>query len=297
MEQPQQETGRHLRLALVALGLLGLLTLVAFASRGGLGRTTDSPPTPAYVSYAMTLFLILFVLAVPVAIYAQVMQIREQAVERKSFQSRVVRSLLTVGVFVVVGAVAIYLRTHHTHLFNFNSSMFRRSGSALSHGRGKKGAARYEPQFEWTVFWVAVAVLAVIAAALVISWRRRRGNLAGIGLHEPSMADEIADSMSDAIDDLEAEPDARRAVIAAYARMETVLGRHGLERRPSQTPVEYLRRVLLDLTTRAEAVSRLTDLFEQAKFSSHPIGRAMKQDAIGALREIRDDLRGVDAPA
>jgi hypothetical protein len=101
--------------------------------------------------------------------------------------------------------------------------------------------------------------------------------------------------MSSAIDDLEAEPDARRAVIAAYARMEGVLGRHGLRRRPSETSLEYLRRVLRDLTSRADAVTRLTSLFEQAKFSRHEIDSAMKQDAIGALREIRDDLQGSGA--
>ena len=62
--------------------------------------------------------------------------------------------------------------------------------------------------------------------------------------------------MSDAIDDLEAEPDARRAVIAAYARMEGVLARHGLRRCPSETPLEYLRRILLGLTARAETRSQ-----------------------------------------
>jgi hypothetical protein len=101
--------------------------------------------------------------------------------------------------------------------------------------------------------------------------------------------------MSDAIDDLEAEPDARRAVIAAYARMEGVLARHGLRRMPSETPLEYMRRVLLGLTGRADAVKRLTSLFEQAKFSRHEIDSPMKLAAIGALREIRDDLRGARA--
>ena len=38
-------------------------------------------------------------------------------------------------------------------------------------------------------------------------------------------------------------------------------------------------------------MSRLTALFEQAKFSRHEIDSGMKQDAIGALREIRDDLQ------
>ena len=36
---------------------------------------------------------------------------------------------------------------------------------------------------------------------------------------------------------------------------------------------------------------RLTDLFELAKFSRHDIDASMKMEAIGALREIRDDLR------
>ena len=38
--------------------------------------------------------------------------------------------------------------------------------------------------------------------------------------------------------------------------------------------------------------ARLTGLFEQAKFSRHEIDGTMKHDAIGALREIRDDLGG-----
>jgi hypothetical protein len=44
-----------------------------------------------------------------------------------------------------------------------------------------------------------------------------------------------------------------------------------------------------------EAVGRLTGLFEQAKFSDHPIDGGMKQDAIDALRVIRDDLRVAEA--
>ena len=76
--------------------------------------------------------------------------------------------------------------------------------------------------------------------------------------HEPTVSEDIAATIGDAIDDLEAEPDARRAVIAAYARMEAVLGRNGFQRVPSETAIEYLRRILLGLTSRADAVTRLT---------------------------------------
>ena len=48
-------------------------------------------------------------------------------------------------------------------------------------------------------------------------------------------------------------------------------------------------------TSPSAAVSRLTSLFEQAKFSRHTIDESMKQDAIAALREIRDDLQGPSA--
>ena len=112
---------------------------------------------------------------------------------------------------------------------------------------------------------------------------------------ERTVAEDLAASIGDAIDDLEAEPDARRAVIAAYARMEAVLARNGLRRRPSETPVEYLRRILLGLTARGDSVSRLTALFEQAKFSRHEIDATMKHDAIQALRDIRADLQGAAA--
>jgi len=84
-------------------------------------------------------------------------------------------------------------------------------------------------------------------------------------------------------------------VIAAYARMEAVLGRNGYQRRPSETAIEYLRRILHAFTSRADAVTRLTALFERAKFSRSEIDGSMKQEAIGALREIRADLPGVPA--
>jgi hypothetical protein len=135
-------------------------------------------------------------------------------------------------------------------------------------------------------------IIALGGGWLYYAWRTRKKRTAIPLDREQTVAEDFAASIGDAIEDLENEPDARRAVIAAYARMETVLARNGLKRRPSETPVEYLRRILLGLTSRGDSVSRLTSLFEQAKFSRHTIDDAMKQDAIGALREIRDDLQG-----
>jgi hypothetical protein len=291
MEPPA--TGRSLRLALVAFALLALLGVVAFASRSGLGHQSQAAPSPGYVSYAFTAFLIVFVLMIPVAAYGFLMQAREGGVGRKSYRQRTLESI---GMFFFFGALAfvvIYLKRHHHHFVIPHLRGFNGKKKAVHGATGH--AAQVEPHFEYTVLWIALVVIAVGGGWLYYTWRTRKRRTAVPLELEQTVADDFASSIGDAIDDLESEPDARRAVIAAYARMENVLARNGLKRRPSETPVEYLRRILLGLTSRGDSVSRLTSLFEQAKFSRHPIDSVMKQDAIGALREIRDDLQGAHA--
>jgi hypothetical protein len=294
MQPAEPPTGRSTRLALVAFSLLGLLAIVAYASKSGIGHPTRATPTPGYVNYAFTAFLILFVLAIPVAAWGFLLQARERNFQRKSFGARVIQNVITFLFVLAIVAMVLYLRRHHSHLFE-KATLHNPGKLANKHHPGS-ASLKYEPRFEWTVFWIAVGAF-IVAAVVLFDQRRRRllRRRRAVPLEETTVAEALAAEMTDAIDDLEAEPDARRAVIAAYARMEGVLARHGLRRRPSETPLEYLRRVLLELTARADAVARLTTLFEQAKFSRHDIDATMKRDAIGALREIRDDLRGATA--
>ena len=291
MEPLEPTTGRSIRLALVAFALLALLAVVAFATRSGFGGSSQASPTPGYVSYAFTAFLIVFVLMIPIAAYVFLIQAREGEVARKSFKSRVIQNFLTFAFFIVLALGVIYLKRHHGH-FNINTAALKNLNPAnrARHG-GKTG--RFEPTFEWPVLAVALVLLSVGGTFAYLSYRRRKLR-AALPL-EPTVAEDFAATISDAIGDLEAEPDARRAVIAAYARMEGVLARHGLHRKPSETPVEYLGRILGGLTSRFDAVARLTGLFEEAKFSRHEIDGAMKSEAIDALRAIRDDLQ--EAPA
>ena len=59
----------------------------------------------------------------------------------------------------------------------------------------------------------------------------------------------------------------------------------------AETSDEYLPRVLHDLALDARAVERLTALFTRAKFSHHDVDAAMKEEAIDALEQVRDELR------
>ncbi len=84
----------------------------------------------------------------------------------------------------------------------------------------------------------------------------------------------------------------REAVIHAYASMEEVLARHGLMRRPSEAPFEYLARWTNALHVGRTAAEALTYLYERARFSLHLIDEEMKQEAIAALTTLRDELAG-----
>ncbi len=294
MLTPGRNTERTPRAIVSALILLLLLGLVAYASSGGLGRTRQSQPTPGYVSWAMSIFLVIFVLMIPVAIYTYFFQGRDEFLARKakqqSFGLRVAKKLAVLAFIFLIFGLRVYIGKRWQHLSIFH----RQSPTTPSVGGSKLHSKVNEnPSFEWPVLYVTVVLLVLLAGWL---WLKGRNELPPYaGLPERTAADDVAASISDAIDDLEAEPDARRAVIAAYARMEQAFARNGLTRKPSETAVEYLRRILLGLGSRNEPVTRLTGLFEQAKFSSRAVDRDMKDQAIDALRAIRADLGAATA--
>lgn len=92
------------------------------------------------------------------------------------------------------------------------------------------------------------------------------------------------------LDDLRAHADPREAVVAAYARMEDVLGAHGAARGPAEAPFEYLGRVLVEVGVHSESAGRLTELFERAAFSPEPIGEPLRRDAVTALARIHQEV-------
>jgi len=136
---------------------------------------------------------------------------------------------------------------------------------------------------------VIAGVMLVVAGGLVI-WLRPKRNAAGSRSARRAVADAVEESLGSLAD----EPDPRRAVIAAYARMERALGASGIPRRPPEAPLEYMHRALRQLRAGARPVRRLTGLFAVAKFSHHPVDAGMKQDAISALEEVGRDLAAAE---
>jgi hypothetical protein len=147
------------------------------------------------------------------------------------------------------------------------------------------------------VFGLLALIVLVVVVSIIVALRRQPppAPTAPIRKLAPPEPEEVKrrfySLVKDSLDDLRAEPDPRRAVIAAYARMERGLGMLGTERIPSETPFEYLARVLERLSVSEEAAQRLTDLFERAKFSPAPVDEAMKAEAVAALEAIKEEAR------
>jgi hypothetical protein len=127
----------------------------------------------------------------------------------------------------------------------------------------------------------------VLAAMIVRRERARRRRLALSGTGQ------LAELLDDTLAGLEDETDPRRAVIAAWVRMEGGLGAAGLPRRPAEAPLEYVARVLESANVRPDSVRRLADLFERAKFSQHAIDERMRAEAIEAVTIIREELEAL----
>jgi hypothetical protein len=160
----------------------------------------------------------------------------------------------------------------------------------LAHGALAGRARAASPTFQFPLWaQLTVALLALAAAVLVATSLGRRWR-ATDAPQPPTLGPEITAAIDRSLDDLEADPDARRAIIAAYRRMEESLAHVGLPRGPSETAREYLSRGLASLELSPGAIGTLTTLFERAKFSLRHVDLRLRDEAISALRALQEEL-------
>lgn len=148
-------------------------------------------------------------------------------------------------------------------------------------GEGDDGPT--SPATDLAIVGTVVLALAVGAAVVVARERRRVLTPSGTRLVDDEPVAVAADA---AAVDLRAETDPRRAVVAAYLRMDATLVELGLGRRASEAPLEHLARVLDDAGIPPGSAHRLVELFERARFSSRPVDASMRAEALAHLEAI-----------
>jgi hypothetical protein len=267
------------RVALLALTAAALLALVAAgAARGPLRGGGGRPAFP--VDLVASLLALLLVAAVASLVLAVVVLFPDQRLRPpRSHRRSVLVALVPLGMIL-----ALWL--------------FGEPLGLLERLQGDGTTPSSLPVFEvpeaplppadpgptpLLVAGAAVVVMVAIVVAWLVADRRRRGP-------PRTAAERLVELLDDTLEDLERDPDPRRAVIAAWARMERGLAAAGLPRRPAEAPFEYVGRVLLEAPVNPDHVHKLTHLFERAKFSRHTIDQAMREEAVAALRAVRGDL-------
>ena len=278
------------RLVPLGLGVTALLVLAGIASHGrplsgGRGRG----PTATFFDYVATTLVIFAVLMLAVIIWALFSE-RTGSTNRPKPRSHLVSTIV-----MFVGAIALSaLISRHSFLDRLQQLEQRANrNDQAGQTRPKplpEPAATRNPHLRWDEIGVVIALLAGTAVVLVASRQTRRPTRQWRFGREQ----EVSLALDESIADLRSDPDLRRAIIAAYARMEHALARVGLARHPAEAPFEYVERALRTLDTSAEAVRRLTALFEWAKFSQHEPEPQMRDEAIDALIAVRDELRTPD---
>jgi hypothetical protein len=274
----------------LAVLLVALLGLVAAASRvhhtPGSRAGIHQPPS-GVGDYVFSIVAVVVVAGALFLLYLWISE-RDLIAQQRTQQRGTFRALAFLIALGVIGALIAHFHFHFggrlARLANRNTVGRRQALKKLAHDKGQAAP----PQFKWLPVFIATAggmtVLGVIGLRAI---RRSRLGLAeGYRLEQ-----EFTELVEDTLADLYAEKDPRRAIIAAYARVERIFATYGLPRDPSEAPMEYLHRVLAELRASGAALSRLTKLFEWAKFSAHDVDPKMRDEAIGALVEVRDELQ------
>jgi hypothetical protein len=98
--------------------------------------------------------------------------------------------------------------------------------------------------------------------------------------------DALARLLRDLQLDISNEQDPGRAIRFGYAKIEQQLTDIGIVRTAVETEREFLLRALPTLGSAGAAMTRLTRLFEQARFGHQPVDEAMRQEALTAIDEL-----------
>ena len=286
--RPGGSGGRTLAVALV---VVALVAVVAIASGGSTpsGEVGAHRPSQGLLDAIVSLFVVGMVIAtVLVAVMVSFFgRYTADGASRK--RKSPVQSVITFVVAIVLFTIAV--RTLAGSVGPRLRPPTPPQGTA-GNGGGTSSSSGYEPQF---VLWPVLAVVALAAVAAVAWWLAARGRRLAREPLRATPEEALADVLAETLDDLRSERDPRKAVIAAYARMERALAACGLPRAPAEAPEEYVERVLAEVALSRRATQRLTSLFAWARFSGHDVRPEMKDEAIETLEQVQQELAAADA--
>ena len=109
-----------------------------------------------------------------------------------------------------------------------------------------------------------------------------------------SQTEELMKKIDAAMKDLQKGGEVQEIIIRCYRQMCRILSKgskmHGDE---SMTPREFERAVVSQTGIDERPVSELTSLFEEARYSTHPIDNSKRKQALSALRQVKSEMESI----
>jgi len=282
---------RFTRALLLAAASVVLVALIAVAAGGyRVGGSNSAHASPYAVDTILSVLIALYIvgaISVIVAMFWSGLELRRTQRQRPRSE-RVWRTIL----LLLLAAVLVVVAAHRLRPHPRAPTETAVAGKASKSGQHKQAGTPKpdQPQIRLVPLLAVLGAGGIAVGAFLLAERRRRRRLP----RDWNVAEALSDVLDETLDDLRAESDPRRAVIAAYARMERALAAHGVPRRRFEAPHEYLGRVLAEVTGGGLAARKLTALFERARFSPHEIDASMKDEAIEAIETLQTDLAAAE---
>jgi hypothetical protein len=255
----------------------------------------------------ITIGLALIAVLVALLVLTLVRHRAGQALPGSAAETDIAAKLRTVLIYVLSGGILATIVTIlfalHLHLFNGKPRPARRPQAPRPPRPRPPNSGNASP---WTFslplrdILYGLLVLALIAAVVVsIMWsgRLRRPARPGGDIREEDDSENLREAVESGRSALRTLDDARAAIIACYLAMEESLAERGATRAVADTPDELLARATRSKIVHGTAAARLTALFYEARFSSHPMDQTQRQAAEQALDELAAALAAQPAEA
>jgi hypothetical protein len=271
------------RAAAAVAVVLGLLLVVGASARRPLDGGAAAPSLPTWPLLFVVGVGLVVSAALGLAVLGPIMRVRAGQSGRSALRAGPLT--LSLSLLLPAAIIALYTTQGPNGERKAIGQPAPASHNKLAGKPGERGADHSTAVAALTA-GIGAGVVGFAGLAIVRARRRRETDA------EPRAM--VAAGARDAAAAAAIPADPRAAVLAAYARMETALASVGLARRPSDAPREYLARLEAGLGGGRGPAARLTELFERARFSPHPVGEDSRAEAIGALETLRMEL---EAPA
>ncbi len=265
---------------LVSLGVLALVltrnwtTLVVVLIMLG---TVMGAASPAYIA-SLGLGMVIVPLVVIPVVFASLFILTDKMPARRT---------VAIG-SSLIGAYLAYIFMSSMGFPSVSNPSSDSGGSAP--GGGIPGREVFGPLNQSSDLPILVILILSIIALLI--WARTHQWMEARGQEDTKeeIEEDISSTVDTAIKDLHTGKDVRSSIMRCYQKMCNILEESGISNEKSMTPREFRTHADEKLGVSTSRIDDLTDLFEEARYSSHSLSERDRDRALNNLKALKKGL-------